>query len=69
MPNWLKKEMDQRGAIPSCTQLMHASAYPEAQQLAIYVGRLLHKTLGGIVPGAFFVIPSRQAFFRYELKN
>ncbi len=31
---------------------------PEAQQLAIYIGWLLHKTKGGIVAGAFFVIPS-----------
>lgn len=31
---------------------------PEAQQLAIYIGWLLHKTMGGIVAGAFFVIPS-----------
>jgi chromate transporter len=31
---------------------------PEAQQLAIYVGWLLHKTWGGIVAGALFVIPS-----------
>src|SRR5947208_6952344 len=31
---------------------------PEAQQLAIYVGWLLHKILGGIVAGALFVIPS-----------
>ena len=31
---------------------------PEAQQLAIYIGWLLHKTRGGIVAGAFFVIPS-----------
>src|ERR1700674_3724927 len=31
---------------------------PEAQQLATYVGWLLHKTWGGIVAGAFFVIPS-----------
>src|SRR5205823_4344168 len=31
---------------------------PEAQQLAIYIGWLLHKTAGGIVAGAFFVIPS-----------
>src|SRR5262249_51449826 len=28
------------------------------QQLAAYIGWLLHKTLGGIVAGAFFVIPS-----------
>jgi chromate transporter len=31
---------------------------PEAHQLAIYIGWLLHKTWGGIVAGAFFVIPS-----------
>jgi chromate transporter len=42
---------------------------PEAQQLAAYVGWLLHKTWGGIVAGAFFVIPSGQAFFHYELKD
>src|SRR5947207_3991496 len=31
---------------------------PEAIQLAIYIGWLLHKARGGIVAGAFFVIPS-----------
>src|SRR6184192_4366974 len=31
---------------------------PEAQQLAIYIGWLLHKTRGGIVAGTLFVIPS-----------
>src|SRR5438034_4399915 len=31
---------------------------PEAQQLAIYIGWLLHKIRGGIVAGALFVIPS-----------
>jgi chromate transporter len=31
---------------------------PEAQQLAIYIGWLLHRMIGGIVAGAFFVIPS-----------
>jgi chromate transporter len=31
---------------------------PEATQLAIYIGWLLHKTWGGIVAGALFVIPS-----------
>ncbi len=31
---------------------------PEAQQLAIYIGWLMHRTWGGIVAGAFFVIPS-----------
>ncbi|HEV2091898.1 MAG TPA: chromate efflux transporter [Rubrobacter sp.] len=31
---------------------------PEAQQVATYVGWRLHGTLGGIVAGSFFVIPS-----------
>jgi len=31
---------------------------PEAQQLATYIGWLLHRLRGGIVAGAFFVIPS-----------
>ncbi len=31
---------------------------PEAQQLAIYIGWLLHGTKGGIVAGIFFVLPS-----------
>ncbi|MBA3514186.1 MAG: chromate efflux transporter [Pyrinomonadaceae bacterium] len=31
---------------------------PEAQQLAIYIGWLMHRVWGGIVAGAFFVIPS-----------
>ncbi len=31
---------------------------PEAQQLAIYLGWLLHGTWGGIVAGALFVLPS-----------
>jgi chromate transporter len=30
---------------------------PEAQQLCIYVGWLLHRTLGGIIAGVFFVLP------------
>src|SRR5215216_1809929 len=31
---------------------------PEAQQVAVYIGWRLHGTLGGIVAGSFFVIPS-----------
>lgn len=31
---------------------------PEAQQLAIYIGWLLHRTWGGIVAGTLFVLPS-----------
>src|SRR5690242_21328482 len=48
----------------SQSRFLHALNYcmllpgPEAQQLAIYIGWLLHRTRGGIVAGAFFVIPS-----------
>ncbi len=31
---------------------------PEAQQLAIYIGWLMHKTWGGIIAGGLFVLPS-----------
>jgi chromate transporter len=30
---------------------------PEAQQLCIYIGWLLHRTLGGVIAGVFFVLP------------
>ncbi len=45
-------------------RFLHALNYcmllpgPEAQQLATYVGWLLHRTWGGVVAGALFVIPS-----------
>ncbi len=45
-------------------RFLHALNYcmvlpgPEAQQLAIYIGWLLHKTRGGIVAGVLFVLPS-----------
>ncbi len=45
-------------------RFLHALNYcmllpgPEAQQLATYVGWLMHRTAGGIVAGALFVLPS-----------
>lgn len=30
---------------------------PEAQQLAIYIGWLMHRTLGGVIAGTLFVLP------------
>src|SRR3989442_8867817 len=30
---------------------------PEAQQLATYIGWLMHRTLGGIIAGGLFVVP------------
>ncbi|AYG61671.1 chromate efflux transporter [Rhizobium jaguaris] len=35
----------------------HLLPGPEAQQLAIYIGWLLHKTRGGLVAGTLFVLP------------
>jgi hypothetical protein len=35
---------------------------PEAQQLAIYVGWLLHRTAGGLVAGTLFVLPGLIGF-------
>jgi len=44
-------------------RFLHALNYcmllpgPEAQQLAIYIGWLMHRTLGGLVAGLLFVLP------------
>lgn len=50
---WISEEKFQH-AMNFCMLLPR----PEAQQLATYNGWLLHGTRGGIVAGAFFVIPS-----------
>ena len=45
-------------------RFLHALNYcmllpgPEAQQLATYIGWLLHRTAGGIVAGVLFILPS-----------
>src|SRR3954466_5250390 len=45
------------------SRFLHALSYcmllpgPEAQQLATYIGWLMHRTLGGIMAGGLFVIP------------
>src|SRR5579871_4205197 len=45
------------------TRFLHALNYcmllpgPEAHQLAIYIGWLLHRTRGGLVAGTLFVLP------------
>jgi chromate transporter len=60
----MHRELVERRHWISEDRFLHALNYcmllpgPEAQQLAIYIGWLLHKTRGGIVAGAFFVIPS-----------
>src|SRR5918911_5533339 len=60
----MHRELVERKRWISEERFLHALNYcmllpgPEAQQLAIYIGWLLHKTWGGIVAGSFFVIPS-----------
>ncbi len=60
----MHRELVERRRWLSEERFLHALNYcmmlpgPEATQLAIYVGWLIHKTPGGIVAGAFFVIPS-----------
>ena len=60
----MQTELVERKRWISQSRFLHALNYcmllpgPEAQQLAIYIGWLLHKTAGGVVAGAFFVIPS-----------
>ena len=60
----MHRELVERRHWISEERFLHALNYcmllpgPEAQQLAIYIGWLLHKTRGGIIAGAFFVIPS-----------
>lgn len=45
-------------------RFLHALNYcmflpgPEATQLAVYIGWLMHRTLGGIIAGTLFVLPS-----------
>jgi chromate transporter len=60
----MHRELVERRRWISEERFLHALNYcmllpgPEAQQLAIYIGWLMHRTWGGIVAGAFFVIPS-----------
>jgi chromate transporter len=60
----MHRELVERRRWVSEERFLHALNYcmllpgPEAQQLAIYIGWLLHRTWGGVVAGAFFVIPS-----------
>src|SRR5512146_1460992 len=44
-------------------RFLHALSYcmllpgPEAQQLAIYIGWLMHRAVGGVIAGTLFVLP------------
>ena len=60
----MHEELVERRRWISEKRFLHAMNYcmvlpgPEAQQLATYIGWLMHRTLGGIVAGGLFVLPS-----------
>ena len=60
----MHRELVERRRWLSEERFLHALNYcmmlpgPEAQQLAVYIGWLMHRTPGGLAAGAFFVIPS-----------
>ncbi|MDI4632918.1 chromate efflux transporter [Pelomonas sp. V22] len=60
----MHEELVERRRWISENRFLHALNYcmvlpgPEAQQLATYIGWLMHRTWGGIVAGALFVLPS-----------
>jgi len=60
----MHSELVERRCWISEKRFLHALNYcmvlpgPEAQQLATYIGWLMHRTWGGIVAGALFVLPS-----------
>ena len=60
----MHEELVERRKWISEPQFLHALNFcmllpgPEAQQLAIYIGWILHRTWGGIVAGVLFVLPA-----------
>jgi chromate transporter len=60
----MHRELVERRRWISERRFMHALNYcmvlpgPEAQQLATYLGWLMHRTWGGVMAGALFVLPS-----------
>ena len=60
----MHKELVERRRWISEKRFLHALNYcmaipgPEAQQLATYIGWLMHRTAGGIAAGVLFVLPS-----------
>lgn len=60
----MHRELVERRRWISERRFLHALNYcmllpgPEAQQLATYLGWLMHRTWGGVVAGALFVLPS-----------
>ena len=59
----MRQEMVERHRWISEKRFLHALNYcmllpgPEAQQLATYIGWLMHRTWGGVIAGGLFVLP------------
>ncbi len=57
--------VDEKKWVPE-SRFLHALNYcmllpgPEAQQLATYIGWLMHRSLGGLVAGGLFILPGRR---------
>ena len=60
----MHQELVERRRWISEKRFLHALNYcmvlpgPEAQQLATYIGWLMHRTRGGLIAGSLFVLPS-----------
>lgn len=60
----MHQELVERRRWISERRFLHAMNYcmllpgPEAQQLATYIGWLMHRTWGGVIAGGLFVLPS-----------
>jgi chromate transporter len=60
----MHQELVERQRWISEKRFLHALNYcmllpgPEAQQLAVYLGWLMHRTWGGVVAGLLFILPS-----------
>jgi chromate transporter len=54
-------------------RFLHALNYcmllpgPEAQQLAVYIGWLMHRTVGGLIAGILFIVPGAIAIFALSI--
>src|SRR5256886_113970 len=59
----MHRELVEQRRWMSDTRFLHALSYcmllpgPEAQQRAIYIGWLMHRTAGGVIAGTLFVLP------------
>ncbi len=59
----MHRELVEKRRWISDERFLHALSYcmllpgPEAQQLAIYIGWLMHRTRGGVIAGTLFVVP------------